>query len=72
MLYAHANMAPATIAQWNQAVRKVLAMPDVRDKLGRVGYDLLPGGSTEEVVRYTDALAARWLPIIKASGYKGD
>ena len=72
VLYAHANMAPATIAQWNQAVRKVLAMPDVRDKLGRVGYDLLPGASSEDVVRYTDALAARWLPVIKASGYKGD
>ncbi|MCY1371007.1 hypothetical protein D9M69_581330 [compost metagenome] len=53
-------------------MRKVLALPDVREKLGRVGYDLLPGASTEEVVRYTDALAARWLPVIKASGYKGD
>ena len=72
VLYAHANTAPATLAQWNRAVRKVLAMPDVREKLGRVGYDLLPGASSEEVVRYTDALAARWLPVIKASGYKGD
>lgn len=72
VLYAHANTAPATIAQWNRAMRKVLAMPDVREKLGRVGYDLLPGASTEEVVQYTDALAARWLPVIKASGYKGD
>lgn len=72
VLYAHANMAPAAIAQWNQAMRKVLAMPDVREKLGRVGYDLLPGSSTEEVVRYADTLAARWLPVIKASGYKGD
>ena len=61
---------PATIAQWNRAMRKVLAMPDVREKLGRVGYDLLPGASTEEVVQYTDALAARWLPVIKASGYR--
>jgi len=72
VLYAHANTAPATLAQWNRAVRKVLAMPDVREKLGRVGYDLLPGASSEEVVRYTDGLAARWLPVIKASGYKGD
>jgi len=71
-LYAHANTAPAAIAQWNQAMRKVLAMPDVREKLGRVGYDLLPGSSPEEVVQYTNALATRWLPVIKASGFKGD
>lgn len=72
VLYARANTAPAAMAQWNQAVRKVLAMPDVQEKLARVGYDLLPGGSTSEVERYTETLSTRWLPVIKASGYKGD
>lgn len=72
LLYVHANMAPAAAAQWQQALRKVLAMPDVREKLARTGYDLLSGASPEEVARYSNGLAARWLPVIKASGFKGD
>ncbi|MNL83442.1 hypothetical protein D3C87_2110910 [compost metagenome] len=58
--------------QWYQAVRKVLAMPDVREKLARAGYDILPGGTADEVARYASALSARWTPVIKASGFKGD
>lgn len=72
LLYVHANTAPAVATQWYQAMRKVLAMPDVREKLAHAGYDLLAGATPEEVGKYTDTLAARWLPVIKASGYKGD
>lgn len=72
LLYVHANTAPATAAQWQQAMRKVLAMADVREKLGRTGYDLLSGAAPEEVAKYSNGLAARWLPVIKASGFKGD
>jgi tripartite-type tricarboxylate transporter receptor subunit TctC len=72
LLYVRAGTAPEVTAQWYQSVRKVLAMPDVREKLGRTGYDLLPGGTADEVTRYANALAARWTPVIKASGFKGD
>ncbi|MGH8847423.1 MAG: tripartite tricarboxylate transporter substrate-binding protein, partial [Polaromonas sp.] len=72
LLYVHANTAPAAAAQWYHGLRKVLAMPDVREKLAHAGYDLLAGAMPEEVAKYTDTLAARWLPVIKASGYKGD
>jgi len=72
LLYVHANTAPAVATQWAQAMRKVLAMPDVREKLGQTGYELLPSSTPEEVAKYTDALAARWTPVIKATGFKGD
>ncbi|RZL89208.1 MAG: ABC transporter substrate-binding protein [Variovorax sp.] len=72
VLYIHANTPPAVATQWAQAMRKVLAMPDVREKLGQTGYEWLPGSTPEEVARYTDALAARWTPVIKATGFKGD
>ncbi len=72
LLYARAGTAPDVAAQWGDAVRKILAMPDVREKLGRTGYDLLSGGAPDEVARYANALAARWTPVIKASGFKGD
>ncbi|MHA7681658.1 Bug family tripartite tricarboxylate transporter substrate binding protein [Cupriavidus sp. PET2-C1] len=72
LLYVRAGTAPDVAAQWGDAVRKILAMPDVREKLARTGYDLLPGGAPDEVARYANALAARWTPVIKASGFKGD
>lgn len=72
LLYVRANTPPDMAAQWYQAVRKVLAMPDVREKLARAGYDILPGGTSDEVARYASALSARWTPVIKASGFKGD
>lgn len=72
LLYVHANTAPAVATQWAQAMRKVLAMPDVRQKLGQTGYEWLSGGTPEEVAKYADALAVRWTPVIKATGFKGD
>jgi tripartite-type tricarboxylate transporter receptor subunit TctC len=72
LLYVRANTPPDMATQWYQSVRKVLAMPDVREKLARAGYDILPGGTADEVGRYASALSARWTPVIKASGFKGD
>ncbi|EHP42720.1 extra-cytoplasmic solute receptor [Cupriavidus basilensis OR16] len=72
LLYVRTGTSPDVAAQWGDAVRKILAMPDVREKLGRTGYDLLSGSAPDEVARYSNALAARWTPVIKASGFKGD
>ncbi len=43
LLYVRTGTAPEAAAQWYDAVRKILAMADVREKLGRTGYDLLQG-----------------------------
>lgn len=72
LLYVRSGTPPESAARWSQAIRKALAMPDVREKLATAGYDLLPGSSAEEVGKYAAGLAARWTPIIKASGFKGD
>ncbi|AOY94952.1 ABC transporter substrate-binding protein [Cupriavidus sp. USMAA2-4] len=72
LLYAPAATPPAVLGQWQQSVRKALAMGDVRDKLERTGYDLLAGSSPEEVARYVSGVSERWGPVIKASGFKGD
>ncbi|WP_029047133.1 Bug family tripartite tricarboxylate transporter substrate binding protein [Cupriavidus sp. amp6] len=72
LLYVRSNTATDAMSQWSQAVRKALAMPDVREKLHRTGYDLLSGSSAEEVAKYSNGLAARWAPVIKTSGFKGD
>lgn len=36
------------------------------------GYDTVPGSEPAEVVASTDRVAARLLPVIKKSGFKGD
>ncbi|WP_416820038.1 Bug family tripartite tricarboxylate transporter substrate binding protein [Delftia tsuruhatensis] len=72
LMYVRAGTAPEAAAMWTQALRKALAMPDVREKLARAGYDLMAGSSAEEVSKYANGLAARWTPVIKASGFKGD
>lgn len=72
LLYVRSGTAPEAAAMWTQAMRKALAMPDVREKLARAGYDLVPGASAEEVAKYANGLAARWTPVIKASGFKGE
>ncbi len=72
LLYVQANVAPAVTVQWAQAMRKVLAMPDVREKLGQSGYERLPASTPEEIAKYVDALTARWTPVIKATGFKGE
>ena len=72
LLYVRSNMSAENEAMWAQATRKALAMPDVREKLARAGYDLVAGASSQEVAKYASDLAARWTPIIKASGFKGE
>lgn len=72
LLYVRSNTSAEAQAQWAQATRQALATPDVREKLARAGYDLVPGSSAQDVAKYSNELAARWTPIIKASGFKGE
>ncbi|MBS0343065.1 MAG: ABC transporter substrate-binding protein, partial [Proteobacteria bacterium] len=72
LLYVRSNTPVQTQTMWAQATRQALALPDVREKLARAGYDLVSGASEQEVAKYSSDLAARWTPIIKASGFKGE
>lgn len=72
VLYAPAGTPAAQVTSWNQAMRKVLAMPDVRSRLEKVGYEVSHGSSPAEVKAHASRTAERWLPVIKASGFKGD
>ncbi len=71
-LYAPAGTPDAQITRWNQAMRKVLAMPDVRNRLQNIGYAPLPGSSPAEVNALRQKLAEHWGPIVKATQFKGD
>lgn len=70
-LYAPAGTPAATVDAWNKALAKVMAMPDVKEKLVGMGY-LPVGKSTQELVDRQNASAKKWEPVIKASGFTAD
>lgn len=72
VLYVRSDVPETEVAKWNQAVRKVLALPEVQEKLERLGFDVVPGSAPEETARAVKATADRWLPVIRASGFKAD
>lgn len=68
-IFAPAGTPPATIERFNQALAKVLAMPDVREKLTAMGLTVGYQPQAQFATRvkgYTQA----WDKIIKASGFQ--
>jgi tripartite-type tricarboxylate transporter receptor subunit TctC len=70
-LYAPPNTPTATVATLNQALAKVMAQADVKEKLNVMGF-LPVGKSTQELIDRQNASAKKWEPIIKASGFTAD
>lgn len=69
--YAPAGTPKPVIDRLNSAIVKSLSMPDVRERLSSLGLE--PTGTTsEEFARIMAADAARWGPVIQASGFKAD
>ncbi|HSW07300.1 Bug family tripartite tricarboxylate transporter substrate binding protein [Aquabacterium sp.] len=70
-LYAPAGTSAAAVTTWNTALRRVLQLPDVRERLGALAFT--PRASTpEELVQLARDDAAVWGPVIKASGFSVD
>jgi tripartite-type tricarboxylate transporter receptor subunit TctC len=59
------------VAAWNKGLTKVMALPDVKDKLFAMGF-LPVGKPVEELVARNAASVKRWEPVIKASGFTAD
>ncbi len=70
-LLAPAKTPRAVIDQWQPVLARVLAMPDVKERLAKIGMDVDPGSPELLHKLITDDLA-KWEPVIKASGFKVD
>ena len=70
-VYAPAKTPEATIRQLNAAVNKALAAPDVRERFVRLGLEPT-GGSPADLAARMAQDTARWAPVVKASGFRGD
>jgi tripartite-type tricarboxylate transporter receptor subunit TctC len=71
-LYAPAGTPTARIDEWNRAMRKVLAMPEVKQRVEDIGYEPMEGSTPAEVTAQEARMRAHWAPIVKATGFRGD
>jgi tripartite-type tricarboxylate transporter receptor subunit TctC len=70
-VYAPAGTPKPIIDQWSAAINRVLQTPAIRQRLTDLGYE--PTGTTpEELAAIMASDAARWAPIIKASGFSAE
>jgi tripartite-type tricarboxylate transporter receptor subunit TctC len=66
-LFAPAKTPPEIITRLHQATVKVLALPEVRDKLAAQGAESV-GNTSEEFRAYVRAEIDKWARVIRASG----
>jgi tripartite-type tricarboxylate transporter receptor subunit TctC len=70
-LLAPAGTPKSVITRLSAESTRVLAMPDVKEKLMRAGIDAA-GGTPEEFAKFIRAEFNRWEPVVKAAGVKAN
>lgn len=68
-LQAPAGTPKAIITRLNAESNRVLAMPEVKERLAAASIETL-GGTPEEFARYIRAELDKWGPVVKAAGVK--
>lgn len=70
-LFAPKGTPPQVITQLNGSMNKVLARPEVRQRLLELGFEPA-GGSAIRLKAFTWAERRKWEPLIKAAGIRAD
>jgi tripartite-type tricarboxylate transporter receptor subunit TctC len=70
-LLAPAATPKNVIAKLNVESLRVLAMPEVRERLTNAGIDAA-GGTPEDFARFIRAESEKWGPVVKAAGVKAN
>ena len=55
----------------NAEVLKVMAMPDVKEKLAGLGLDI-NAGTPEQLMTFQQAETTKWAKVVKESGAKAE
>ena len=66
-----ANMPPAVVATLNREVQRIMALPDIRDKMATLGFDSMPMGIAESPA-YVNAQLGRYKAMVQAAGAQAD
>jgi tripartite-type tricarboxylate transporter receptor subunit TctC len=70
-LYASPGVPRDVQMRINAEVLKVMAMPDVKEKLAGLGLDINTG-SPEQLMTFMQAETAKWAKVVKESGAKAE
>ena len=70
-IVAPAKTSQAVVDKLSQAIAKAVKMPDVADKIQKIGADVT-GTTAEEFAKILKGDREKWGPIIKASGFKAE
>jgi tripartite-type tricarboxylate transporter receptor subunit TctC len=70
-LLAPARTPAAVITRLNAESNRVLALPDVKERLNRAGIDPA-GGTPEEFGSFIRSEFEKWGPVVKAAGVKAN
>lgn len=71
-VYVRAGVPQEMIKRLNAEFQKILAMPEVKDKLLSLGTDGPLGGTTVDMATYIDADIVKWAKVIKDANIKSD
>ncbi|HVG50624.1 MAG TPA: tripartite tricarboxylate transporter substrate binding protein [Xanthobacteraceae bacterium] len=67
---APAGTPPELVQRYNTAIRAILSMPEVKERLAAGGFDTVTDKSPEQFAEFIKAEIAKWAPIVKESGAK--
>jgi tripartite-type tricarboxylate transporter receptor subunit TctC len=70
-LFAPAGTPKEIVDKLNQEVRKVIASPDVSERLAKMGSAMVPG-TADEFAQFIKAEVPRWAAVVKKSNAKVD
>jgi tripartite-type tricarboxylate transporter receptor subunit TctC len=70
-LYAPAGLPREVLARVNAETARVMALPDVREKLAALGLEV-DTGTPEALASFMQAESAKWAKVVKDSGAKPD
>ncbi|HST94475.1 MAG TPA: tripartite tricarboxylate transporter substrate-binding protein, partial [Microvirga sp.] len=68
-IVAPAGTPPAIIAKLNETYRRVVAQPEIRDKLAGAGIEVLQS-TPAEMAAYMQAEGTKWEQVIRTAGIK--
>jgi tripartite-type tricarboxylate transporter receptor subunit TctC len=69
---APAGTPPDIVTRLNREIGRIIALPEIRERLAGQGFDLAPNAPPEAFSKLLADDLGKWVPVVKASGAKVD